>query len=292
MSEVSESPSVLAIAALPAGLLFGGIVLTGVIVRKLSNSLDKKVQATFAEAMDAIPQHSAEVLRPLSLVEKDSHLHMKSALQKLERLRLPPAEQMRLSTLVSLAAGPYIANNLVSLDQPLAALLSAKTPEETANASAVLHQQVHAGHQQVFTRGLTHVCANAVRQIGFSSVETGMGPLGDVRLIGTDADGRSLVVEIQKGENGDPGLAAEVLGVRDGSCHKILDAFETALAEKGVRYTQPRRTATGGVCQLQAARDFLRRHVDRGYVGRSGGTSNDSQRRTQRLNQQKVRQGQ
>jgi hypothetical protein len=32
--------------------------------------------------------------------------------------------------------------------------------------------------------------------------------------------------------------------------------------------------------------------VDRGYVGRSGGTSNDSQRRTQRLNQQKVRQGQ
>lgn len=292
MSEISATPSVLAIAALPAGLLVGGIVLTGVIVRKLINSLDKKVQATFAEAMEAIPQQSAEVLRPLSLVEKDSQLHMKSALQKLDRLRLPRAEQMRLSTLVSLAAGPYITNDLVSLDQPLAALVSARTPEETAKASAVLYQQVHAGHQQAFTRGLTHVCTNAVRKIGFSSVETGAGPLGDVRLIGTDADGRSLVVEIQKGKNGDSGLAAEVLGVRDGSCHTILDAFETALAEQGVRYTQPRRTPTGGVCQLQAARDFVLRRVDRGHVGRSGGASNESQRRTQRLNQQKVRQGQ
>ena len=295
MSEVSESPAVLAIAAVPAGLLVGGIVLAGVLVRKLVNSLDQKVQARLAEALASVPPPSAESLKPLKLAEEDSRIYVKSALHKLDEMRLPPTERIRLSALVSLAAGPYLVDNPPSLERPMAALLSAKTPEETIKASDLLRQAVHSCHRAAFTRGLTNACSNAIRKIGFSAVETGVGTLGDVRIVGTDENGRALVVEIRKGKDGDPGLAAEVLGVRDGSCHRLLDRFEEALAEQGVRYAPTRRTTTGGICHLQGARDFVRRRVSFGRKANeteSAGTTTEGRRRVQKLNQQNVRHGQ
>lgn len=294
MSEVLVTPSVFGIAALPAGLLFGGVVLTAVLVRKMASSLESRSRKAFEDAVKTLPQLSVDVLRPPSLVEHDARLRMKTLHSQVEGLHLPPADQMRVSAMLSLVAGPYVVEKPMALEQPLAALLSATTVAETHEAQKALTETVRAGHQQLFTRGLTHACAKACEKIGFSDVETTLGPLGEVRVIATDSKGRSLVAEVQKAKNGDPALAAEVVGVRDGSCHEILDAFEKALAVQGVRYTAPRRRSTGGVCQLQAARDFIGKRVGRKAEAKPAlvGDSHDGQRRAQRLNQKKVQQAQ
>jgi hypothetical protein len=49
------------------------------------------------------------------------------------------------------------------------------------------------------------------------------------------------------------------VGLHDGSCNEILDRFDAALAAEGVRAGAPRRSFTGGVCELAAAREFVRR---------------------------------
>jgi hypothetical protein len=53
------------------------------------------------------------------------------------------------------------------------------------------------------------------------------------------------------------------MGVTDGSCNEILDAFDRALEEAGVRAAPPKRKYTGGVCELAAARDYVLRKVRR-----------------------------
>ena len=285
------TPSVFAVAAIPIGLAVGGAILTAALVRRLANSLEARNRKVFEETLRTLPRFSTDVLRPPSLVEEDARSNMKAAFSHIESLRLPPADAMRVSALLSLASAPYVIESPVMLEEPLKGLFSAKTLAETSEARKALTDVVRANHKEVFTRGLIKACTNAVRKIGFATVETSTGPLGEVRFIATDADGRSLVTEIQHRKNGDPSLAAEVVGVQDGSCHQILDAFEKALAEQRVQYVAPRRKPTGGVCQLEAAREFVKRRVARhsSTITTSVIDGHDAQRRAQRLNQ---RQGQ
>ncbi len=290
MSEVIVTPSVFGIAALPLGLVIGGAVLTAALVRRLTNSMEARSRKAFEQAVKTLPELSADVLRPPSLVEHETSLRLKPALSRMQSLQLPPTEAMRVSTLISLASAPYVIENPAVLEQPLTAMLSAKTLEETRQAGQALLDTVRMNHRGLFTRALTQACTNAARKIGFSTIETGRGPLDSMRVIATDAEGRSVITEIRPGKNGDPGLAAEVVGVQDGSCHQILNAFENALAEQGVRYTPPRRKSTGGVCELEAAKEFVRRKLDRAGAAKPAAVADDrqAQRRAQRLNQKKV----
>jgi hypothetical protein len=90
--------------------------------------------------------------------------------------------------------------------------------------------------------------------------------------VATDPAGRSLVTEIGTLPSGEASLTTEVVGVRDGSCGQILDRFDATLERLGVHAGPPQRRSTGGVCELAAARDLLRKKA----LG--------SVRRAQRLN--------
>jgi hypothetical protein len=92
-------------------------------------------------------------------------------------------------------------------------------------------------------------------------------------VIATDPAGRSLVTEIGTLPSGEASLATEVVGVRDNSCGQILDRLDAILERLGVHAGPPQRKSTGGVCELAAARDLLRKKA----LG--------SARRAQRLNQ-------
>ena len=63
MSEVLATPSVFGIAALPAGLLLGGMVLTGVLVRRLASSLEDRSRTAFDNAVKTVP-HVQLIIEP------------------------------------------------------------------------------------------------------------------------------------------------------------------------------------------------------------------------------------
>jgi hypothetical protein len=260
------------------------------MIRHKAKALDARSRATFTKAAQGLPSIPAEILRPLSLVELEGRSYHKQMLSRTERLELPSVDATRVSALLSVASSPYLVESRASLEHPLASLMNAKTLDEVRMAQEVLTDTVRSGHRKVFEKGLILACKNALHQVGFHSVETGKGPFVGSRVIGTDAAGRALVVEIRPRENGDPRLAAEVVGIRDGSCHQILDAFEIALSKQGVQYTRPQRKSTGGVCELDAAKDFLRRLVRPAGISAqvvTPGNVDAQRRRTQRLNQKK-----
>jgi hypothetical protein len=260
------------------------------MIRHGAKALDARSRATFTKAAQGLPSFPAEVLRPLSLVERDGRSYQKQTLSRMDMLELPSVDAIRVSALLSVASSPYLVESRTSLEQPLAMLMNAKSLNEVQMAQKALTDTVRSGHRKVFEKALNQACTNALHQIGFHSVETSKGATVGSRVIGTDAAGRALVVEIRPGGNGDPGLAAEVVGVRDGSCHQILDAFEYALSKQGVRYTRPQRKSTGGVCELESAKEFLRRLVRPAGISAldvTPGNADAQRRRTQRLNQKK-----
>src|SRR5881296_1013405 len=112
-------------------------------------------------------------------------------------------------------------------------------------------------HQTVMTSALVAACRNASIAAGFPSVETASGIDGATRVIAADAAGRVLITEIHSSVDREPSMETEVVGVTDGSCVHILDEFDRALDEQGVRATSKDRKWTGGVCELEFAKQFL-----------------------------------
>jgi len=172
---------------------------------------------------------------------------------------LPPVEAAKATTLLRLAARPYLVQNPAALEPSLEALKQARTLAQVSRAERLVAAALECEHQVVFVSALTRACENACRQIGFGAVE--IVPGKTVRVLATDPNGRTLVTEIEGSAEGEPRMATEVVGISDGSCHAILDAFDRALEAQGVRAGSPQRQLTGGVCQLAAAREFVRRKV-------------------------------
>jgi len=261
------------------GLLVGGAVLSTLVIRKLLVSLDARSRRAFDELLHAVPPLSAQTLLAPSRVEQPARAQLKALEARLDSLRLPPTAAVRLSGLLRLASSPYVVQKPALVEQRLGALMNAVTVDEAVTARRALVQTVRAQHRQAFIGAVAQACSNAAKQIGFERVEVSPGRRGELRVIATNNLGQALVTEIHPNGFQDPSLAAEVVGVRDGSCRQIMDAFERALASQGVRYAPPRRRPTSGVCQLEAARELLR-----GGAGQSSGSTAADRRRAQRLN--------
>src|SRR6185503_13680019 len=95
-----------------------------------------------------------------------------------------------------------------------------------------LLKTIESEHQRLFVQALSLACSNAAVKVGFKTIQMASGPLGEVRIVASDSVGRTLVTEIQSVPDRDTSMVTEVVGVADGSCNEILDAFDKALDEE------------------------------------------------------------
>lgn len=256
MSAVTSRPSVISVSGTAAAAaLTGGAVLAASLISSLLRGLGSAVR----EAHRAYAR-PPEALWPVAALRDEHHARHREAAVRLTSSGLSPVEAARVALLSGIAETPFVVAPNVSVEADLRAVRAAATVAEVERAGRVLLSRLEAAHQQVFTGALVVACSNASLKTGFGSVETAPGVAGGVRVIATDPAGRALVTEISGGEDAQS-IRTEVVGVSDGSCQRILDAFDKALEEEGVRADAPRRAVTGGVCELEAAQDFVRRKL-------------------------------
>jgi hypothetical protein len=142
----------------------------------------------------------------------------------------------------------------------VAANVYATSLESAKSALNNFVQQLEVNHQQVVVDNLVLSCHNAALKVGFKPLESSATVVnGVVRLIANDDTGRSLVTEIATNPDHPVQMATEIIGTSDRTCDQILDAFEAALKEEGVMFAPPERKFTGGICELEAAKDFVRK---------------------------------
>ncbi|WP_448571377.1 hypothetical protein [Trichothermofontia sp.] len=201
--------------------------------------------------------HPEQGVRPVPAVRAQVHSLQQTALQ------LAQEQQVPLTVATQVAA--HIADTLYVHHDPLDADWQALEQATTLEAARVslesFTQTLESQHQTLLVQSISLACEQAALKVGFGTLHVPTTRNGLLRLVATDEQGRALVTEISTDPEQPLTMATELIGMSDASCEEILTAFDAALVEAGLRLGPPERKFTGGICELDAARDFVRQRL-------------------------------
>ena len=230
--------------------------------------------------------NKAQTLMPISTLQSKM---ADSQSQYLQAVKAQPgiseAEAIKLATFRAVAESSAFAASASNLIAPVKALVAATSPVSARQAQAQLLQAVVANHQQAQVTNFRIIAMNAFRRIGFTLIEELPGSNEKLRLAGRDTNGRTLITEFETNAERGESIASEVLGVCHSQSEELLEAFEKALEEEGVIGQPPTRKRTGGVAELEATREFIRRPVTKTPLQTSPKKIKDDRRQIQQNNQ-------
>ncbi|OYD87587.1 hypothetical protein CDG77_28530 [Nostoc sp. 'Peltigera membranacea cyanobiont' 213] len=221
-------------------------------------TLSTKAQSIYQQVTESLTANQPTVVVSTQNLRQQAQVLQQQAMDFAQKSNLPITEAAQVAALV--AANVYVTVNPQTIEQSWTPLKAAASLESAKTALNNFVQQLEVNHQQVVVDNLVLACHNATLKIGFTPLESSATMVnGIVRLIASDDTGRSLVTEIATNPDHPVQMATEIIGISDRSCDQILDAFEAALKEQGVIYAPPERKFTGGICELEAAKDFVRK---------------------------------
>ncbi len=281
MSEISSRPRVHQVSGAAANaVLKQGAVLVTSIVEGLLGSLPKLARQSHQSnaAVPAAPPH-----RPAPALAAVRRLFREGEQKKLVSTGLPPLETARVAALLEVSRTPYYVLDTGAVREALGRLNLASSLGKLAKSRDECIRTIETSHNVVVVRALVMACRDACLKIGFDRLDLRSGEQGIARVIATNAAGKTLVTEVTAGPR--PKIETEVVGVSDGSCRSILDSFDAALEAEGVRSGPPSRKYTGGVCELAAARRFVREKLQPAVPARAARQREENGEQTRRRRQ-------
>lgn len=253
----------------------GGAMLAAGIIALFARALGAEAKAAFEQSTRAMPTTTDAAVKSAAALRAEQRTIQQDARRTLVASNLSDVEAAKVAALASAASAPYLVADTNALQSTLKTLESAGSVVEVQRAEEQLRRVLETQHHQVFVESLTVACERATLAAGFQTIEVTPGVGDIVRVVGSNPAGHALVTEIDTNPRREPTIETEVVGITDGRCNAILDKFEAALAEEGVRGTPPKRHYTGGVCELSAAKEFLRRKARRNAVQQKAKTIED-----------------
>jgi hypothetical protein len=174
---------------------------------------------------------------------------------------LSELDVVKQSTLHAVSESSALVSTTSTIAAPITELLAAPSLNQALKAQSGLLEALKIGHQEAQIINFRQIATKAYHRIGFSSVEEMPGSGGQLRLVGRDRAGRTLVTEFESHYEKGESISSEVLGICHSGSDELLDDFEKALEDEGVVGLFPSRKRTGGVAQLEASRNFIRRPI-------------------------------
>lgn len=282
MSAISLRPLIQSVTGIAMSAITISADVAAALVLSSLHSLSSSERQALERSVGLEQRGKPTVIEPVSTLRGQYQAHKQHAQAGAQ---ITDLATMKAATLASVAASPYLTEDSKAVQQHLGMICRAKSAKELLRAESAALSELEAGHQQLFVKSLAFACGQAAAKVGFSHIQTTNDAQGAVRVIATDDSGRSLVTEIKADARKESSIATEVVGVFDGSCNKILDAFDEALEAEGVRASVLKRKFTGGVCALEATRSFIQSKVKRSASSEVAAQASSSSRRNQRLNQ-------
>lgn len=298
MSEVSSRSKVHSISCTQI-VASAGVALIGTVLAAVWEGFRDKSHADTCQPScrsSKLSRQDPQTLESLQALQARRVQLEQKVLKELQHRKGDPLEYLKSSTLQSFKGTNYVVNRK-EIEPLLHGLISAQDMAAANRARMALIVATSKQHMHFLQHSLTVACRNAAIKVGFNQIEVVEGPLGCIRIIAMNPEGKALVTELDAGNSArTPRIETEVVGSCDNSCVSLLDSFDRALEEEGVRSAPPDRRHTGGVCELAAARAFVQRRVKRVHSNPPESATNcdirDEQtramRRAQQLNRREV----
>jgi len=182
--------------------------------------------------------------------------------------QMAPLAVEKTAAIAAILSAPLVAEDAARVQTALHAVDAARTTSELQTARTKLREVVNSEHGAAWLNCLQEITQSAFTAIGFQPLPADLRSPHELRLSAVNTDGKVLVSELRLDHDGTPSMATEVVNGCGPECESILARFEAVLAER-VRGTKPVRKPTGGVCQLDAAVDFVKRRVRRAPLANS-----------------------
>lgn len=248
-------------------------------------SSSKELYQQLSPSSQAIYQQTTS-LHPVTASTISSTVETRQTAQIFQQKALQLAQQAQLSltetsqTLAAVAAAPFVNSNPQLIQEAFQPLKTANTLATVESSLNHFNQVLETQHQQLLIEKVVLACTNASLKTGFTPIpSSGQIVNGTVRLIANDSEGRSLTTEISSNPDHDLAMATEVIGLSDNRCEEILDLFEEALKQEGVNFSEPERKFTGGICELEAAKEFVRKRPTKQTLKEGSQSSSKSQKK-------------
>lgn len=225
------------------------------ILSDILNSAPAEVVSTAKMCCSAEHVDSNVLLSPneLKVIQRDFTKHKKKARKKVKT----SSEQLKVAAIATLA--DYQEKLLVSSPEVVADMIqrvvAAKTEQETYQEIQSAFHEIKVQHTESFVANISHAVETSAIAVGFPKVQVQRPTAQMVRIVATNETGQNLIAEIANDKQID--IHTELIGFTDGTCEKVMRAFDDEMVLHGVTTEHKEQQPTLGVPQLPFAKRLL-----------------------------------
>lgn len=160
------------------------------------------------------------------------------------------AEQLKVAALATLIQSQE--NILISKPEEIASgmqrIMDAGTIQEVSREITRTFQEIRKQHSHEFTKNVAIAVKDTAVSIGFETVAVQKPTPGMIRIVASNQSGQNLIAEIETGKKVD--IRSELIGYTDGSCTKVMRAFDDGLVARGITMEHKEQKPTWGIPRL------------------------------------------
>lgn len=131
-------------------------------------------------------------------------------------------------------------------------IVKAETVQEVEQDIKTAFREIRAQHTQAFVKNIACAITESAVSVGFHEVSVRKPCAGVVRIVATTQTGQNLIAEVETDKQVD--IRTELVGYTDGSCEKVMRAFDNELSRHGITTMYKEQKPTYGIPQLSYAK--------------------------------------
>ena len=164
--------------------------------------------------------------------------------------RQSAATQLKVAALATLVASQdnLAVSSPDAIVDHLQRIVESSNVESANREIKAAFKEIKVQHTQVFISNLATAVRMSAEAIGFRRIKVDNQSEDKVRIVSENSTGQNLIAEIAIGSTID--IHTELLGYTDGSCRKVMTAFDKELSSRGVSMETKTRNETNGVPQM------------------------------------------
>lgn len=249
----------------------------GPIIAQVLNSAPIEVVTGVKKCCNKKRTKTNSVLAPteLTVIQTDFDKHIAVA-QEQKHVAETQLKVAAIATLMKSQENLMVSSPSV-VAESLQRIIDAPTVQETNKEIKAAFKEIKSQHTQSFASNVSVAVKESAIAVGFREVKVVQENLNLTRIVATNSSGQNLIAEIETGAQVD--IRTELIGYTDGSCERVIRAFDDELSIRGITTKVKKQKATNGIPQMPYAQKLVkpRRIIPRTFDDESAVSENKAQ---------------
>lgn len=228
----------------------------GPVIAQVLNSAPIEVVSGVKKCCKRKRTKTKSVLAPteLTVIQTDFDKHIAVA-QDQKQVAETQLKVAAIATLVKSQENLIVSSPSV-VAESIQRIIDAPTVQETNKEIKATFKEIKSQHTQSFAANVSVAVKESAIAVGFKEVKIMQDSLNLTRIVATNSSGQNLIAEIDTSTQVD--IRTELIGYTDGSCEKVIRAFDNELSVRGITTKVKKQKATNGIPQMPYAQKLVK----------------------------------